>query len=112
MPEYKKYKDLAIKYCRLDSKATKKLKAGPPVVEGTAIVLAIPVTSETGYIHATLVVEDDDFSSEDKFGIAFVNLAADGAPEVPTKIHSINYDIVLKQSGGKVNPTWVLLDNQ
>ena len=73
-------------------------------MEGTA--------PETGNLHATLGIEDDDFSGEDNYGLAFLNLAADGAPEVPTNIDSINYDTVFKQSGGKVNPTWVLLDNQ
>ena len=67
---------------------------------------------ETGNLHATLGIEDDEFSGEDKYCLAFLNLTADGAPEAPTKIDSINYDTVLKQSGSKVNPTWVLLDNQ
>ena len=67
---------------------------------------------ETGNLHATLGIEDNNFSGEDNYGLAFLNLAADGTPEVPTKIDSINYDKVFKHSGGKVNHTWVLLDNQ
>ena len=69
-------------------------------------------TQETRNLHATLGVEEKDFSGEDNYGLAFLNLAADGAPKVPTKIDSIKYDTVSKQSRGKVNPTWVLLDNQ
>ena len=41
-----------------------------------------------------------------------MNIAAGGAPKVPTNIDSINYDTVFKQSGGKVNSTWVLPYNQ
>ena len=67
---------------------------------------------ETGNIHATLGIEENNFSGKDNYGLAFLNLAADGAPKVPTNIDSINYDTVFKQSGVKVNPTWVLLDNQ
>ena len=63
-------------------------------------------TPETGNTHATLGIDYDNFSGEDDYGLAFLNLAADGAPEVPTKIDSIDYDTVLKQSRGKVNPTW------
>ena len=103
-PEYNKDRDLAEKYCKLGSEATKKLKSRAPFVEGT--------TPETGNIHATPGIEDEDFSGEDNYGIVFLNLAADDAPEVPSKIDSTNYDTVFKQSGGKVNPTWVLLDNQ
>ena len=73
-------------------------------MEGTAL--------ETGNIHATLGIEDDEFSGEDNYSLDFLNLTADGAPKVPTRIDSINYDTVFKQSGGKVNPTWVLLDNK
>ena len=73
-------------------------------MEGTA--------PETINLHATLGIEDEIFSVEDNYGLAFLNLAADGAPEVPTKIDSINYDIVFKQSRGNLNPTRVLLDNQ
>ena len=103
-PEYKKDRDLAEKYHKLGSEATKKLKSGAPFVEGN--------TPETGNLHATLGIENKDFSDEDNYGLAFLNLAADGSPEVPTKINSTNYDTVFKKSGGKVNPTWVLLDNQ
>ena len=67
---------------------------------------------KTGNIHATLCIEDDDFSGEDKYGLDFLNLAADSSPEVQTNIYSIKYDTVFKNSGGKVNPTWLLLDNQ
>ena len=67
---------------------------------------------ETGNLHATLGIEDDNFAGEDNYGLAFLNLAAGGAPKVPTNIYSINSDIVFKQSLVKVNPTWVLLDNQ
>ena len=67
---------------------------------------------ETGNLHATLGIEDDNFAGEDNYGLAFLNLAADGAPKVPTNIYSINSDTVFKQSLVKVNPTWVLLDNQ
>ena len=67
---------------------------------------------ETGNLHATLGIEDDNFSGEDNFGLDFLNLSANGAPKGPTKIDSINYDTVFKQSVGKINPTWVLLDNQ
>ena len=67
---------------------------------------------ETGNLHATLGIEDNKFSGEDNYGLAFLNITDDGAPEVPTKIDSINYDTVFKQSGGKLNPTWILLDNQ
>ena len=56
-------------------------------MEGTA--------PETGNLHATLGIEDDEFSGEDNYGLAFLNLTADGAPEVPTKIDSIYYDTVL-----------------
>ena len=63
-------------------------------------------------LHATLGIEDNNFSGEDNYGLAFLNLAADGAPKVPPKIYSINYDTVFKQSGGKVNSTWLLLENQ
>ena len=73
-------------------------------MEGTA--------PETGNLHATLGIEDDEFYGEDNYDLAFLNLAADGTPEVPTTIDSINYDTVFRQSGGKVNPTWVILDNQ
>ena len=73
-------------------------------MEGTA--------PETGNLHTTLGIEDDDFSGEDNYGLDFLNLDADGVPEVPTKINSINYATVLKQSWGKVNTTWLLLDNQ
>ena len=75
-----------------------------PVVEGTA--------PETENLHTTLGIEDDDFAGEDNYGLAFLNLAADGAPKVPTGIDSINYDTVFKQSGGKLNTTWVLMYNQ
>ena len=68
--------------------------------------------TDTRNLHATIVIEDKDFSGEDNYGIALLNLAADGEPEVPTTIYSINYGSVFKQYGGKVNPTWVLLDNQ
>ena len=95
-PEYKKDKDLADKYLKLESEATKKLKSGAPVVGGTALVVATPVPPETRNIHATLGIEDNDFSGEDKYGLAFLNLATDGSPEVPTKIDSINYDTVFK----------------
>ena len=81
-------------------------------MEGTALVVATPVPPETGNIYATLGIEDDNFSGEDNYGLSFLNLAADGAPEVTTKIDSINYDTFLKNSGGKVNPIWVLMDNQ
>ena len=57
-------------------------------MEGTA--------PETGNLHATLGIEDDDFSGEDNYGLAFLNLATDGSPKVPTKIDSINYDTVFK----------------
>ena len=67
---------------------------------------------ETGNLHATLGIEDDNFSGEDNYGLDFLNLAADSVPEVPTKIDPIYYDTVFKQSGGKVNATWVLLDNR
>ena len=67
---------------------------------------------ETGNLHATLGIEDDNFAGEDNYGLVFLNLPADSAPKVPTGIDSINYDTVFKQSGGKVNSTWVLLDNQ
>ena len=67
---------------------------------------------EIGNSHATLGIEDKDFSDEDNYGLAFLNLAADGDPEVATKLYSINYDAFFKQSGGKVNTTWVRLDNQ
>ena len=67
---------------------------------------------ETKNLYATIGIEDDNFSGEDNYGLAFLNLADDGAPEVPTNIDSIDYDTFFKQSGGKVNPTWVLLDNQ
>ena len=103
-PEYRKYRYLADKYLKLEYEATKKLKSGAPVVEGTA--------PETGNLHATLGIEDNDFAGEDNYGLTFLNLAADGAPEVSTKIDSINYDTVFKQSGGKVNPIWVIMDNQ
>ena len=103
-PEYKKDRHLVEKYRKLESEATEKLKSGAPVVEGTA--------PETGNIHANLGIEDDDFSGEDNYDLDFLNLAADSFPEVPTKIDPINYDTVFKQSGGKVNPTWVLLDNR
>ena len=103
-PEYKKDRDLADNYRKLESEATKKLKSGAPVVEGT--------DPETGNLHATLGIEDDNFSGEDKYALAFLNLSADSAPEVPTKIDSINNDTVFKQSVGKVNPTWLLLYNQ
>ena len=102
-PEYKKDRYLADRYRKLESEATGKLKPGAPVVEGTA--------PETGNLHATLGIEDDDFSGEDNYGLALLNLAADDAPEVSTNIDSINYDTVFKHSGGKVNTTWVLLDN-
>ena len=81
-------------------------------MEGTALVVANPVPPETVNLHATLGIEDDGFSGEDNYGLDFLNIATDGAPEVPTNIYSINYDTVLKQSGGKVNPTWIILDNQ
>ena len=87
----------------MEYEATEKLKSGSPVVEVNA--------PETGNIHATLGIEDDNFSGEDNYGIAFLNLAADSALKVPTKIDSINYDTDFKQSGGKVNITWLLLDN-
>ena len=87
----------------MEYEATEKLKSGSPVVEVNA--------PETGNIHATLGIEDDDFSGKDNYVIAFLNLAADGALEVPTNIDSINYDTYFKQSGGKVNITWLLLDN-
>ena len=87
----------------MEYEATEKLKSGSPVVEVNA--------TETGNIHATLVIEDDDFSGKDNYGIAFLNLSADGALEVPTNIDSINYDTYFKQSVGKVNITWLLLDN-
>ena len=103
-PEYKNDRDLADKYRKLGSEATGKLKPGAPFVEGT--------TPETGNLYATLGIEDEDFSGEDNYGLAFLNLAADGAPEVPTKIDSINYETVFKQYGDNVNPTWVLLNNQ
>ena len=85
-PEYKKDRDLADKYPKLESEANDKLKSGAPVVEGT--------DPETGNLHATLGIEDDNFSGEDNYGLAFLNLAADGAPKFPTKIDSINYDTV------------------
>ena len=72
-------------------------------MEGTA--------PRTGNLHSNLGIEYDKFSGEDNYGLAFLNLAADSAPEVPTKINSINYDTVFLKSGGKVNPTWVILDN-
>ena len=73
-------------------------------MEGTA--------PDNGNIHATLGIEDNNFPGEDNYGLVFLNLVDDGPPKVPTNIDSINYDTVLKQSGGKINPTWVLLDNQ
>ena len=96
--EYKKYRDLADKYRNLESEATNKLKSGSPIVEGAS--------PETRNLHATLGIEDDEFSGEDKYGLAFLNIASEGDPEVPTKIDSINYDTFFKQSGVKVNPTW------
>ena len=97
-PEDKKDKYLVEKYRKLESEATEKLKADAPVVEGTA--------PQTVNIHSALGIQDDNFAGEDDYGLAFLNLAADGAPEVPTKIDSINYDTVFKQSRGKVNTTW------
>ena len=111
-PEYKKDNYLAEKYRKLESEATKNLKAGAPVVEGTALVVAHTVPPETGNLHATLGIENDNFSGEDSYGLAFLDIGADGAPRVPNKIDSIKYDTFLKQSGGKLNTTWVLLDNQ
>ena len=72
-------------------------------MEGTA--------PETRNLHATIFIEDNDFSGEDNKGLAFLKLAADCAPKIPTKIDSIKYDTVFKQSGVKVNPAWLLLDN-
>ena len=71
-------------------------------MEGTA--------PENGHLHATICIEDDNFYDEDNCGQAFLNLSADGAPEVPTKIDSINYDTGFNQSGGKVIPhgySWI-----
>ena len=111
-PEYKKDKDLSEKYCNLESETTKKLKAGAPVLELTALVVATTVPPETRNLHATLGIEDDDFSGEDNYGLALLNIAADSDPKVATKIDSIKYDTVFKKYGGKVNLTWILLDNQ
>ena len=89
-PEYKKYIYLADKYRQLESEATEKLKTGAPVVEGIA--------PDTGNLHATIGIEDDDVAGEYNYGPDFLNLADDGAPEVLTKIDSINYDTVLKST--------------
>ena len=81
-------------------------------MERTTIIVATPVTPETGNLHATIGIEDDNFDGEDNYGLAFPNIAADGAPEVPINIDSINHNTVLKQYRGKVNTTGVILDNQ
>ena len=56
---------------------------------------------DTRNLHATLGIEDNEFTGEDKHGLAFLNLSADGAPEVPINIDSIDYDTVFKHSGGR-----------
>ena len=71
-------------------------------MEGTA--------PDNGNIHATLGIEDNNFPGEDNYGLVFLNLVDDGPPKVPTKIDSIKYDTVLKQSGGKITPhgySWI-----
>ena len=75
-------------------------------MEGTALVVSNPDPPETTNLKATLGIDDDDFDGEDNYGLYLLNLAADGAPKVPTKIDSIKYDTVLKPSIGKVNPKW------
>ena len=103
-PDHNKDRYLVEKCHKLEYEATQKLKSGAQIVDRTA--------PDSGNIHATIGIEDDNFSDEDNYGLAFLNLAADGALKVPSKIDSTNYDTVFKQSGGKVNSTWVLLDNQ
>ena len=79
-PEYKKDKYLAGKYRNLESEATKKLKSGTPVLEGTYLVVATTVPPETVNLHAPLGIEDGDFAGEDNYSLEFQNIAADGAP--------------------------------
>ena len=49
-------------------------------MEGSALVVANQVSPETGNIHATLGIAEDDFAGEDNHGLELLNLAADGAP--------------------------------
>ena len=55
-------------------------------MQGTDIFVSTPVTPETGNINSTLGIEDYEFSGEDKYGLSFLNLTADGAPKFPTNI--------------------------